>query len=191
MLYKKLVFCIFMLICGTVYAEQSVNDCILSGVRIANNDAAVRLIKQTCESKFREQTYQEFGEIVSDELTLKNWKNDGRNIIATFLNNSDKTTTLVKVYVSKASANGLCNGLQSKQFIYKVKLKQNASGNFIIPAGELITEKAQVCFEAYSRLARSSRWGDISLGSYSPISADELDMFVVTYSFKLGYRFEP
>ena len=187
--FKRLLIIFCIPFCGAAYGDQSVDDCILNGMRGVNNDTSARLIKQSCENKYRENFYREFGEITNKELKIEKWASDGKNITATVFNTFDQTITLATILVSVVDVNGACSSY--KNFVYKTKLKPDSSGKFVIPASELINKKGEICLTVYSRLARTSQWNDFSVLSSLPVSDLDLATVVQVYSFKLGHRFEP
>lgn len=191
---RALLVTLSLFLAVSAHAQQSVDDCIISGMRGVSSDVAAKMVKQACDRKAYEAVYTAHGAIGAHELKVDGFEFKDGGLVVQVKNTTASTVTVLSLYAQRPEGTkGSCQGgSNSEKFVYKAKLKPDSTLKLQFPSLEMISN-GEVCLSATSRLARPSRWDDVSLGRgpVSPIASKDLEAIVDAYSQKLGSRFEP
>jgi len=176
-------------ICGLValiahgaVGAGGVDDCILNGLKGVSSDAAARMIKQACESKVTaaraDRLIKKYGDKVNVQLPVEGWNSwASTGLRAVLRNASSLTATLVEVSFSKPDSKNNCTAPPSKKELYRVKIKPGSNGTFLVrDVTSVIDKTGAICIDAIMVRGRQPSTLDVSIGSFEPYSANEIDV---------------
>jgi hypothetical protein len=158
-----------------------VDDCVLNGLKGVSSDAAARMVKQACESKVAsaraDRLNGKYGEKVNFSLSVESWNRWASNgLRATLRNTSSLTATLVEVSFSKPDSQDNCTAPPTKKELYRVKIRPGSNGNFMVRDVTSVMDKTGgICIDAIMVRGRQPSSFDVSIGSFEPYSANEID----------------
>jgi hypothetical protein len=167
------------------YASE-LDDCVLNGLRGVNSDVAARMVKQACESKIggrqNAELVEKYGAPISADLEVESWdtawKSSTLNVIANLRNNSSQTVLYVVLGVATPNNNDTCpySWEYKRKFLYRVRLKPDSVGAFVIPDGGSYRKKVGggICLQGTAVRGRAARFIDVDLGSYEPLPDKEV-----------------
>jgi hypothetical protein len=172
---------VIALISNVVAVAGEVDDCVLSGLKGVSSDAAARMVKQACESKVaaarKDRLIQKYGEKVYEQMPVEVWNSwASTGLRAVLRNASSLTATLVEVSFSKPDSQNNCTAPPAKKELYRVKVKPGSNGTFLVrDVTSVIDKTGAICIDAIMVRGRQPSTFDVSIGSFEPYSANEID----------------
>lgn len=172
------------LLTATGYASE-LDDCVLNGLRGVNSDVAARMVKQACENKvsgrLNAEIVEKYGVSINTDLQVENWNTAWQgstlNVVTTLRNTTTQTVLYVELGIATPDSNDACPYWgYKKKFLYRVKLKPDAVGTFVIPDGGAYRKKVggAVCLYGTAVRGRAASFIDVDIGSYEPLAEKEV-----------------
>jgi hypothetical protein len=100
------------------------------------------------------------------------------NIVTNLRNITTQTVLYVELGIATPDSNDACPYLvgYKKKFLYRVKLKPDAVGTFVIPDGGAYRNKVggAVCLYGTAVRGRAASFIDVDIGSYEPLTEKEV-----------------
>ena len=166
------------------YASE-LDDCVLNGLRGVNSDVAARMVKQACESKvngrLNAELVEKYGASMNTDMQFENWNTAWQgstlNVVTSLRNTSTQTVLYVELAIGTPEDNDTCLYFRyKKKYLYRVKLKPDSVGTFVIPDGGAYRKKVGggVCLYGTAVRGRAASFIDVDIGSYEPLSEKEV-----------------
>jgi hypothetical protein len=180
---------------------SDLDNCVLNGLKGVNSDIAARMVRQACENKVNEQRnaelFAKFGDRLDDPMDVVTWaavwQGETLNVLATLRNLSSQTALYVELGVATPDEKDKCpySGGYRKKFLYQVKLKPDSVGTFVVPNGAAYRKRigGGLCMSANVVRARSPKFTDVSLGTFSPLS--DREVLAINSQLNTSYTFPP
>lgn len=191
---KKIILLLLFLIQNAFSSE--LDNCILSGLRGVNSDAAARMVQKACENKIEtqkdSQISSQYGNPINLEMKLSDWKiliyGSQKNISAKFTNNSILTAMYVEISIAASDESGICpESWAYKKFVYEVQIKPERVGTFLLTDVEnfINKENDNSCFLGVALRGRPPKLLDSNFTTYTPLS--DLEVKIINTKLNSGY----
>lgn len=184
----------------TAHAQtQSIEDCILNGLKGVNSDAAARMVREACKEKISKeknsQIVKKYGILKFEEIETQGWETTGTNNIRLYITNTtDQTVTTVAVTATEVTSN-YCNFYDKSKaitYFYRFTLKPNSKGVIDAPISTFLKED-RLCVTVETVLRRPEKISDTRLFQQSgaEISLAEIKTLEQQLRTKFNYNLAP
>lgn len=158
-------------------ASAPLDDCLLTGLKGVNSDAAARMIKQACENKVLAETKQknmeQYGDSLGVALEFVDYRVRGEQVEVRLKNGSGQTASLVEIGFGTPDAAGKCH-TYDQFFLYRTRIRPDSASDFLAPVARLVAKDHSICVRAEAVRGRPSSWTDVNIGSYEPLTRREV-----------------